>query len=389
MIEENIRVAVLQRVIPSYRKAVFERLGDKKDVILKLFIGEDLAKSKVRSASDLSTLDICKLRTAFINVGKSRVIVNHYDLISELKRFNPDVIICEGESNILSYLKAIWYRKNNSATGLVHWSLGGLPGQPKKSLLIKLVKSFLLKHFDTYIVYSSFGREELVKLGCAPNSIYIALNVSDTNLHLESSKALTLTQDEARVLCGLPPQPTILYAGTLDLDKRLEVLLQAVAGDRVPPCNLVILGEGPLLSELKALAVKLDIKYAFFPGAVSWEEMATYYRAASVFALPGRGGMVISESMAHAVPVIVYEADGTEVDLVQDGITGYRLKCASAEALSAAIKRICVETVDAREMGKEARNLLARRYTSEHMVEAIYSALTRAIELRRKKEITK
>lgn len=380
--QKNSRIAILQKVVPGYRIALFESLSSNKNLVARLFIGSDIPDSKVKSASSLNNLDVHRLPTSFLNLGKNRQIINHRTLITRLLEFNPDVILCEGESNILSYLKAIWYRRSHPGTGLIHWSLGGLPGSPITSPLRRIIKRYLLSKFDTFVVYSSYGRDELLKLGCPNNRIHVAVNVSDTKRHIESSRNLVLTKEQARQELCLPMEFTVLYAGALDADKRLETLIKALADKSAPPCNLVVLGDGPLLSKLKSMAVELGLQHTFFPGRVSWELMAKYYRAGNVFVLPGRGGVVMSEAMANGLPVIVHQADGTEVDLVQDGVTGYRVDSGSPEAICAAIKKLWNAPEEATAMGAAGQKSIEQNYTLDSMVQAIQAAANQAIEQR-------
>ena len=65
--------------------------------------------------------------------------------------------------------------------------------------------------------------------------------------------------------------------------------------------------------------------------------MAEVYCKADIVYVPGRGGMIISEAMAFACPVILHEADGTEYDLVINGKTGFRIK-KDAEAVANKVK---------------------------------------------------
>lgn len=378
-----LRVAILQRVIPGYRKALFELLSSGKDLRVKLFFGSDIPDSKFRSVRDLNDLDFCKLPTSFIRLSKKILLINHRNLINCLLDFNPDVVLCEGESNLLSYLKAVWYRARHPKTALLHWSLGGLPGATVVSPSHRCIKRCLLALFDGFIVYSSYGRDELIGLGCPSEHIYVAVNVSDTKSHIEASRRLLLTKEQACLELGLPMAFTVLYAGALDEDKRLDQLIMALSGPTVSQSNLVVLGDGPLRGELERKVIEVGLRHVFFSGRVSWETMAKYYRAGDVFVLPGRGGMVMSEAMAHGLPVIVYQADGTEVDLVQDGVTGYRLESGSSEVIRAAIQSLMDAPDEAAAMGMAGQALVEYNYTLASMAQTIHNAATQAIGRRR------
>ena len=301
-----LRVAILQRVLPQYRISLFRLISSTPGVTLRIFIGSDIPHTKVRSAKNFLDLDVIKLRTLFVRFLHFSYAF-HFRLLRSLAAFKPDVVLCEGESNLISYLKAFLYRLFFPDVALVHWSLGGLPGSPDLSPTKMLIKRILLRIFDSYLVYSSFGRDHLIKLGCCPTRVFVSVNVSDTNHHLSASRHLTFTKEQALSSINLPVQFTILYVGTLESDKRLDVLIRSLAELRFCNISLVCVGDGPSLNHLQSLASSLGLRDVFFPGRVPWDLMSLYYRAASVFVLPGRGGMVISEAMCHGLPVIVFQ----------------------------------------------------------------------------------
>ena len=73
-----------------------------------------------------------------------------------------------------------------------------------------------------------------------------------------------------------------------------------------------------------------------------------------MFVLPGTGGLAINEAMAHRLPVISGYADGSADDLVIDGVTGFRLREASAEALVDRLREWLASPGRASEMGERA-----------------------------------
>ena len=92
---------------------------------------------------------------------------------------------------------------------------------------------------------------------------------------------------------------------------------------------------------------------------------------------------MISEAMAHGLPVIVHQADGTEVDLVRDGITGYRLESGSPKAVCAAIKKLSKAPNKAAAMGVAGQLAVEKNYTLDNMAQRIQAAAMQAIKQRR------
>ncbi len=370
----SLSLAILQRVCTPYRVALFRRLAARSDLRVRLFIGDDLPGSKVRNASDLSGLDVVRLPTRWLRVG-ARSLPVHRGLSAALRDFDPDVILSEGDSHPLGFLTASRVRDQRVDRALVHWGLGGLPGRNPgaarsraRRLLVQVLKRGVHGRADAFLCYSSYGANALVALGRDRDAIVVAVNVSDTDRQLETSASLAETRAQARATLGLPDRFGVLAVGALDANKRIGVLLDAVAGLDV---EAVILGEGPELAPLRARVRSEPLANVRLVGAVPSETVARYYRAADVLVVPGRGGMVISEAMAHALPIVVHQADGTEYDLVHDGETGLRLAAGDHMAFRNAIVAL-MENPDACErMGAAGRRLIETELNPAAMVERI------------------
>jgi glycosyltransferase involved in cell wall biosynthesis len=374
-----LRVAVLQRVLPQYRVALFKALSMELSGVLRVFIGEDILNSKVRSAKYFEGLDVVTLPTRHILLG-NRVLTNHIGLVNQLRQFGPDVIICEGESNLLNYLKVILYFKFVSRqTIVIHWSLGGLPGAAPIGKLKQFMKRTLLSFFDSYIVYSSFGKDALIKLNCDPKKITVAVNVSDTSKHIEKSLALSPRKRELRTELGLPGRFTVIYVGDFSHGKRIEVLIEAAIASQSNPFSLLLLGDGVKFNEIKQRVVKAKLDNVFMPGRVDWETLARYYAASDLFVLPGLGGMVISEAMAFGLPVLVHQADGCELDLVIHDKTGYRLTSGGATEIYSCINTLRQRPEKLAAMGEAARSLVVNTFTIKAAAQSIQGAVYRSI----------
>ena len=377
--QKPVRVAVLQRVLPQYRVALLKALSTEFDGALRIFIGKDISNSKVRSAKHFEGLDVVTLPTRHFLVG-GRVLTNHIGLVNKLKEFRPDVIICEGESNILNYLKVILYFKVFSQqTVVIHWSLGGLPGAAPIGRLKQFSKRILLSLFDSYIVYSSFGKDALIRLNCDPKKITVAVNVSDTSKHIQQSLALAPRKHELRAKLGLPDQFTVIYVGDFSPDKRVELLIEAVVASRSNPFNMLLIGDGVKFDEIKQRVAEAKLDHVFMPGRLGWEALADYYVASDLFVLPGLGGMVISEAMAFGLPVLVHQADGCELDLVIQDETGYRLTTGDATEIYACIDALRQRPQKLAYLGASARSLVANTFTIKATAKSIQSAVFRSI----------
>ena len=98
---------------------------------------------------------------------RTRVVPRHRGLAKALRDFDPDVILCEGESHFLAFLTAARVRSERAGRALVHWGLGGLPGRGGVRL-VSWLKRPLQALADAFLVYSSFGRDVMERIGHSP-----------------------------------------------------------------------------------------------------------------------------------------------------------------------------------------------------------------------------
>jgi uncharacterized protein YnzC (UPF0291/DUF896 family) len=61
-----LKIAITQRVIPGYRRALFKKLSETENIDFKIFIGDDVPNTKVKSSKDLSGINFTKIKTKFI-----------------------------------------------------------------------------------------------------------------------------------------------------------------------------------------------------------------------------------------------------------------------------------------------------------------------------------
>ncbi|UCC68007.1 MAG: glycosyltransferase, partial [Armatimonadota bacterium] len=153
-------------------------------------------------------------------------------------------------------------------------------------------------------------------------------------------------RDRVRRMLGLTSErPTLLYVGRLTKEKRLDLLLRAVARlRRTHEFRLCVVGSGPMEGSLRRLAQRLGISdRVIFCGSVPHEQMADYYSAADIFVFPSPTdtmGLVLVEAMSAGLPCVAVGKYGPG-EVVIDGETGFvvpfdeqRLAGATAELLT-------------------------------------------------------
>jgi glycosyltransferase involved in cell wall biosynthesis len=139
---------------------------------------------------------------------------------------------------------------------------------------------------------------------------------------------------------GGDPVPVVLAAGKLKPQKDFPTLLRAFAQllDK-REARLIILGEGPDLESLRALAASLGIEGRVdFPGFV--DNPFALMRRASVFALSSAWegfGMVLVEAMACGCPVVSTDCESGPREILGNGRHGALVPVGDAPSLAAAL----------------------------------------------------
>ncbi len=170
--------------------------------------------------------------------------------------------------------------------------------------------------------------------------------------------------------------PLIVALGRLHANKAFDVLLRAL--ERVPDAFLWIAGEGPLRSELEALAARLGI--AARVRFLGWrDDVAALYAAGDLFVCPSRHeplGNVVIEAWAAERPVVACASQGP-AQLIADGIDGVLVPVDDAEALAAAIGRLLTEPDGARTLAAAGRRAFEDRFTEAAVVARYLEFLAR------------
>ncbi|HEX7975289.1 MAG TPA: glycosyltransferase family 4 protein, partial [Anaerolineales bacterium] len=162
--------------------------------------------------------------------------------------------------------------------------------------------------------------------------------------------------------------------------KRLDHLLRACAA--LPAAlqpRLWIVGDGPERAALEGLAAEI-YPQAEFAGARHGADLEPYFAAADLFVLPGTGGLAVQEAMAHGLPVIVADGDGSQNDLVRPpgagrAENGWLAPPDDQNALQEVLQAALSDPRRLRSMGAESYRIVSEEVNLEAMAAAFVEAL--------------
>lgn len=163
----------------------------------------------------------------------------------------------------------------------------------------------------------------------------------------------------------------ILYVGSLQERKGVNILLDALAGLTGVDWRCRIAGDGPDRGQLERQARALGLTgRVSFLGPQDFDTIRRLYAQANVVAVPsviGPAGRtegipnVAIEGLAHQRPVISTNVSGIP-ELIRERETGWLVEPGSAEALRAAIADIAAHPETAHEIARRGRQLVEREF---------------------------
>lgn len=186
--------------------------------------------------------------------------------------------------------------------------------------------------------------------------------------------ALARVQPVDRAAWGIPPgAPLVVCAGRMAPEKSMEDVLLAFA--RTPalkPAYLAMIGGGPSLDSLRALARDLGAEDRVrFTGSVPWEQVIGWMKAGDVFAFASRTetqGLVVAEALACGLPVVAVRAGGV-AEAVEDGRSGL-LVDGDPAALGKAVARVLYDD-SLREALRQGARARAAHFSSDQVGEQL------------------
>ena len=347
------RSGLQQRVLPSYRAAFFDLLARSSTQGMSVYAGRPRANEAIRTADGLNDAQLWPARNLHLLWGKLYFCWQR-DIVKWLGGWDPHVLIMEANPRYLSSRRAVdWMHERHRP--VIGWGLG--VGQNTTRW-----KSYL-RRYDALIAYSTNGAEDYRRTGFPADRVYTAPNA----------------------VVGLPPEiPTrtisdplhVLFVGRLQERKRVDLLLKACRAQISQP-RLTIVGDGPARAELQRIAVD-EYPQAEFVGAKFGDELDEIFQRADLFVLPGTGGFAVQQAMAHALPVIVAEADGSQRDLVDQG-NGWLVSPGDLNALSDALSAALDNPERLPQMGAASHAIVRERVNIEVMAKVFVTAINEAI----------
>jgi glycosyltransferase involved in cell wall biosynthesis len=262
-------------------------------------------------------------------------------LVRQLRATRPDVVVCYGWGSQIARASIVFCLLTRIPLllyGDTTWqhSSGGRH-RVARSVLLNVLTRLCAGAVST----GTFNREFYIRHGMDPRRIFRGVCPADTEFF-----------GQARVnVDGIAHEPgrqlQIGFAGKLIDRKGVDELLRAVALlDRASEWSVILVGDGPAMSDLQELTTLLDLRdRVVFHGFANTSEMPKLLASFDVVVVPSRLDMralITIEAMAAGAVTIV--SDATAVwgsgDLIEDGVTGLVYPSGDPAALAKQLSRL-------------------------------------------------
>ena len=355
-------ICVRQRIVGSYRLPFIDLLAERCSGPVVLISGQSDVGDSVNTSGKLKLAQWIKVK----NVRRGFGVFTYYkqpELIEKLNQIKPTVFVSEASPRLSDTARVTRYLKRKNVPSL-GWGAGTTDfwNRPFKRLR-SFYRNRVLSHFDGMLCYGTLAQSQYQAIGYKPDNTFVLYNA--TVRQPDGSSA------PSRPPCVAPIK--VLFIGGLLKTKSIDRLIEAASLLQNDGKSLIvqIVGSGPEAENLQQLAIKLKAPVEFL-GRQTGEGLADIARAADLFVLPGLGGLAIQEAMSFGLPVIVTEADGTELDLIQEN--GWITKKDNTQALADCISEAIADPVELRRRGRESFRIVYEEINLDLMADRLIKA---------------
>lgn len=258
--------------------------------------------------------------------------------------------------NYRATLLASWARLDCALLNTCHGEIaeGGL-----KLRALQRLELWTMRRRPVIVACSRHVKNWLVENGVPGDRVRVVYNAVASPLRQSVSTA------------GAAGRFTAVYLGRLGRGKGVSLLIEALAG--LPDVTGMIVGDGPLRTDLEALAHRLNVGVRFVGASADpWNVCAS----AHVVVLPSKMEalpMALIEAASRGIPCIATNVGGIP-EVVISGETGILVPDRSVDSIRQAIETL-TDDVRRAEMGIRARAVWQEKFAPEclrHALEAVY-----------------
>ncbi len=368
------KICCLLNYAPHYRSPIFQKMDQ--ELHCDWYFGKDLRE-------EIEKMDYSLLR------GFKRELKNIYKgnwvwrkgVIELAFRKEYDTYIISGEPHTLSLIPfnliCLFLGKK-----VYSWQHGISNPAIGKGKLFN--QRLLIAMQEGVFLYSEHAKNVMKGLGFKSDKLFVVYNSLDYKKSLRY-RELPLEPLYSNYFGN--EDPVLLFIGRQTKVKNLTLLIDAFVqlNKREHPCNLVIIGDGPMENKIKdGVRTSGLTDRCWFTGAIYDEEMiACYLKNATLCVSPGNVGLTAIHALSYGLPVVTNNSFATqmpEYEAIELGLSGDFFNQNDLESLIETITKWLFQNRWSRE---EIRINCYRRidehYNAEEQISVFMKVLNRSI----------
>ena len=240
------------------------------------------------------------------------------------------------------------------------------------SLVFRVIETALARITDSLVAVSPEVRDELVRLGVAPERKFTVIRLG---IDLEPRVACDEDPAAIRARIGVAADRFVVgWFGRMTAVKRTDDLLDALAAlrERGVDALLLLVGDGDDRERLERLAHGRGLaRSVLFLGYQ--EDVARWYAACDAIVLTSANEgtpVTLIESLAAGRPVVATRVGGVP-DVVEEGVTGFLVRPGDTHAIAERLALLAADPERRRSMGAAGREQVLARYAVERLVDDV------------------
>ena len=242
----------------------------------------------------------------------------------------------------------------------------------------RIFNDFIYNNITGYLTYGERGRERLIELGYEADKIEVIYNSLG-----EYASPTTDLQDDIYKTHFNNEDPVLIFIGRLTPQKKLEWLIRALHRLILEgsPCNLVIVGDGPCMDDLKLLSEQLNTTRRIWFFGQCYDESLTskmIYNA-DLCVSPGDVGLTALNAMQFGTPVISHDDFDTqmpEYETIVNGSTGILYRKDDFNDFCAKIKLWLDKNSKSREIVRQnCISMINGKWNSDYQIQVLKKIL--------------
>ncbi len=183
-----------------------------------------------------------------------------------------------------------------------------------------------------------------------------------------------------RTLLGGRSGPLLLAVARLELEKNVELLLEAVESilEKENGVVLAVVGDGSLRKKLER---QFSGEWVRWLGWVPNTELAAYYQAADLSLLSSdieSSARVLTESLLAGTPVLTTDTAGAR-EVVEDTRSGRIVPTGDLEAFARALLELCGNSRQLDEMGEYGQRMVCEHMSRANIISGLRKLCAQAI----------